>query len=320
MKATPRPITKFVATALTAGALSACSTLQLPSFAQAPWSPSQTDQTTPPQGPAAADTDDSSEDSAAPQDAAEPDRLYEWQGSVRQVSRVVIDVDGQTARFFQDGEQIGWSTVATGVADFPTPTGQFEVIEKVSDKRSNLYGRIYNSSGKVINWDARAGRDRVPDGGRFAGAKMPYFLRLTYDGVGLHAGSIPNPGEPASHGCIRLPKEVAPVLFRHISYGTPVTIVGSGPSYGNYAARIREMTRDRTTTAEEPAKQPADEALAPPTQTPPVDPNTSSSEADAIAASATTPGPAPLPASGQGPPAADTNGAARPNTTERYGP
>ena len=53
---------------------------------------------------------------------------------------------------------------------------------------------------------------------------MPYWMRLTSYGIGMHAGIIPKPGEAASHGCIRLPKELAPVLFESVNVGTPVTI------------------------------------------------------------------------------------------------
>jgi lipoprotein-anchoring transpeptidase ErfK/SrfK len=54
---------------------------------------------------------------------------------------------------------------------------------------------------------------------------MPYWMRLTSYGIGMHAGVIPKPGETASHGCIRLPKELAPVLYDAVKVGTPVTIV-----------------------------------------------------------------------------------------------
>ena len=40
---------------------------------------------------------------------------------------------------------------------------------------------------------------------------MPFMQRLTWDGVALHAGAIP--GHPASHGCVRLPKAFAKLLF-----------------------------------------------------------------------------------------------------------
>jgi lipoprotein-anchoring transpeptidase ErfK/SrfK len=55
-------------------------------------------------------------------------------------------------------------------------------------------------------------------------APMPFWMRLTHYGIGMHAGVIPKPGEAASHGCIRLPKELAPVLFDAVEVGTTVKI------------------------------------------------------------------------------------------------
>jgi hypothetical protein len=82
-----------------------------------------------------------------PQEKPKPGRLYEWSGEGRKVSRIVVNTDEQKARFYDGDEQIGWTTVASGVNKFPTPTGQFEVMEKVANKRSNLYGKIYGSGG-----------------------------------------------------------------------------------------------------------------------------------------------------------------------------
>ena len=48
---------------------------------------------------------------------------------------------------------------------------------------------------------------------------MPYFLRV-HGGIGMHAGYLP--GYPASHGCIRLPKEMALKFFEDAPVGTPV--------------------------------------------------------------------------------------------------
>lgn len=173
-----------------------------------------------------------------------PSKLYEWNGDGRPVSRIVIDTDTQRAHFFAGEDEVGWSTVASGLPKHPTPTGQFAVIEKVENKRSNLYGKVVKGD-KVIKSNAKSGRDPVPAGARFEGAHMPYFMRLTNDGIGLHAGPIPRPGQPASHGCIRLPSNLAPVLFQHVSHGVPVTIVGSGPSYGNYIQKQRVAEAQR---------------------------------------------------------------------------
>lgn len=202
-----------------------------------------------------------------------PSPLYEWNGQGRMVSRIVVDTDSQKALFYAGDDEIGWSTVATGVSKYPTPTGEFKVIEKVENKRSNLYGKVYGKGGQVISSNIKVGRDPIPAGARFEGSQMPFFLRLTHDGVGLHAGPIPRPGKPASHGCIRMPRQFAPVLFAHVSNGTDVKIVGSGPSYGNYvekqraiaAAQAAEQRRQAAKRAEAAARSAQMAAAAQPT-------------------------------------------------------
>ncbi len=174
---------------------------------------------------------------------AEKHRLWAWSGDGRKVTHIVVNTKTQKAHFYDGEDEIGWTYVASGRRSHPTPTGKFSVLEKVADKRSNLYGRIYNAKGRLVKSNAKYGRDPIPKGGRFVGAKMPFFMRLTNDGIGLHAGRIPRPGSPASHGCIRMPKDMAPVLYRHVSVGTPVTVMGPGPSYGEYAKRLRQKAR-----------------------------------------------------------------------------
>lgn len=165
-------------------------------------------------------------------------KRWEWSGDKRQITHIWVDTETQKARFYDGPEQVGWSYVASGVKKYPTPTGKFAVIGKEKTKESNLYGKIYDGGGKVVVSDAKRGQHKIPSGGRFAGAKMPYFLRLTHDGVGLHAGPIPRPGNPASHGCIRLPAPLAERLFTQVNLGTQVTITGSGPDYGDYQAKL----------------------------------------------------------------------------------
>jgi hypothetical protein len=168
---------------------------------------------------------------------AKKTKLYEWTGEGRAVTRVVVDINEQKARFYEGDQEVGWATVASGVSKFPTPVGSFSVQEKVSNKESNLYGKLYGEGGKLINSNAKIGQTPIPPGARFDGADMPYFLRLTGDGIGMHAGPIPRPGRPASHGCIRMPKGFAPIAFRHVPTRTPVTIVGNGPTYSAYLAQ-----------------------------------------------------------------------------------
>jgi len=152
--------------------------------------------------------------------------LYVWHGSGQPGSvRVTIDLSQQKAYIFRDRENVGWTYVATGRRGYSTPTGTFRISEKIVDKRSNRYGMIVDANGRVVNSNATAGLHRVPPGGKFVGARMPYWMRLTGNGVGLHAGPIPRPGAPASHGCIRLPYSLATRLYSIAPVGTPVTIV-----------------------------------------------------------------------------------------------
>jgi lipoprotein-anchoring transpeptidase ErfK/SrfK len=53
-------------------------------------------------------------------------------------------------------------------------------------------------------------------------------MRITHYGIGLHQGEIPRPGEAASHGCIRLPKEFVPKLYEVTKVGTPVKVIRTG--------------------------------------------------------------------------------------------
>ena len=139
--------------------------------------------------------------------------------------QVRIDLSEQTAYFYRGDTKIGRSRVATGLPGHSTPAGSFSIIEKLVEKRSNLYGVITDADGVVVKADADARRDVVPAGSRFEGASMPYWMRLTRYGIGMHMGPIPNPGSPASHGCIRMPREMAETLFANAPIGTPVTIV-----------------------------------------------------------------------------------------------
>ena len=139
--------------------------------------------------------------------------------------KVRIDLSDQTAYFTKGAVEVGKARVATGKAGHSTPTGSFTITEKIADKRSNLYGTIYDADGNVAVSGADTRKDSVPSGGKYVGASMPYWMRLTSNGIGMHAGPIPNPGQPASHGCIRMPKDMAQLLFADSKIGTPVQIV-----------------------------------------------------------------------------------------------
>ena len=107
---------------------------------------------------------------------------------------IVVDLSTQEATLSRDGQTVMRTKVSSGKKEKPTPPGKYVVTQKYTDWRSTLY---HNAS-------------------------MPFFLRLSCGAVGLHAGVIP--GYPASHGCVRLPKDVAQKLYQMVPKGTLVTI------------------------------------------------------------------------------------------------
>lgn len=122
----------------------------------------------------------------------------------------------------REGGEIAIDTpISSGKAAGMTPTGKFKVQERDADHRSNLYGNFVDAKGRVVRAGVSVRIDSAPSGTRFEGAPMRWFLRV-HGAVGIHAGQLP--GYPASHGCIRLPEEVAKLIFERTKVGTPVII------------------------------------------------------------------------------------------------
>lgn len=114
----------------------------------------------------------------------------------RKGKHITLDIKKQRGSY-RDGDKVLLSfPICSGKRSTPTPTGHFHIMEKDKNHRSNLHN----------------------------GASMPYFLRLTLDGVGLHEGPVRQ--RPSSHGCIRLYRKTAQRLFEECPVGTPVFIHG----------------------------------------------------------------------------------------------
>ena len=129
---------------------------------------------------------------------------------------MVIDLTRQRALVYRDGVPIAASTVSTGSKGRETPTGVFTILQKAVVHRSRTY-------------------DDAP---------MPYMQRLTSKGVAMHAGNLP--GYPASHGCIRLPKAFAKLLYGVTELGTPVMITDEAElaEQGRIAAEYQLATEE----------------------------------------------------------------------------
>lgn len=142
-------------------------------------------------------------------------------------THIVISLKKQRGVIYKGDAPILDYPVSTGTAEFPTPTGTFTILEALeSDKRSNIYGKIYNSSNVVIKSDGHSKKDAeliAEPGNRYEGALMAYWMRLTWDGIGMHQGRVPR--YPASHGCIRTYSKAVSSVFNKVQVGTVVNIV-----------------------------------------------------------------------------------------------
>ena len=136
--------------------------------------------------------------------------------------RIYISLSKQRA-YLMVGEEIAIDTpISSGKRAGMTPKGEFTILEKDADHRSNIYGEFVNSKGQTVRSGVSTKIDSAPSGTRFRGAPMRWFQRLTWQGVGFHTGHLP--GYPASHGCIRLPDDIAKLMFDKTKIGTPVTV------------------------------------------------------------------------------------------------
>lgn len=186
-------------------------------------------------------------------------KLYQWHdsGGPGKVT-VRISLTDQIAEFKRGEQNIGWCYVATGKEGHDTRPGKYTITEKIEDKYSNAYGWIEDEFGHVFDNDAKPS-DPVPKGMTYVAAPMPYWMRLTSYGVGMHGGIIPEPGQPASHGCIRIPKDFVPILFDSVNVGTPVVITNEPSSHGGYPEPMQptpsEMVRRRPDGMPAPAGQ-----------------------------------------------------------------
>ncbi len=107
---------------------------------------------------------------------------------------VRIDLGRQMLSVFRGGDEIGTAVIIYGANDHPTPVGTFHILQK----NQYYYSRAYD-------------------------APMPFALRITADGVALHASHVRD--RVATHGCIGLPLEFARLLYAATSRGDQVEIL-----------------------------------------------------------------------------------------------
>ena len=140
---------------------------------------------------------------------------------------VYVSLEKQRA-YLKVGEEVGIDTpISTGKRAGMTPRGNFLIVQKDPDHRSNLFGAFVNKDDIIVRAGVSTKIDSAPSGTHFKGAPMLWFMRFgenlqSQRAEGMHVGELP--GYPASHGCVRLPKDIAPIIYQKVIVGTPVTI------------------------------------------------------------------------------------------------
>lgn len=131
-----------------------------------------------------------------------PRRALGGYGTVR--TRLVVDLRHLTATLFRSGRLVFRADVGVGRTEWPTPSGEFYVRNKLTKYANAFYGPLaFGTSARsevLTDWPA----------GGF---------------VGIHGTNRPDllPGR-VSHGCIRLANEDIVRLARLMPVGTPITI------------------------------------------------------------------------------------------------
>ena len=136
-------------------------------------------------------------------------------------SRVVVSIGKQRATVMVGDKVYIDTPISSGKRGHETPQGSFRVQEKDPDHRSSIYGDFVDRGGRTVRSGISSQIDSAPSGTHYVGASMKWFCRVN-GGVGMHVGILP--GYPASHGCIRLPADIAPLIYQKVKVGTPVTV------------------------------------------------------------------------------------------------
>lgn len=135
--------------------------------------------------------------------------------------KIVVHIDEQKAYFYKGKRLVGESTVSTGKPGFSTPPGHYHVVSKDKDHVSSAFGDYVDDEGTVVKSNIDVRKDRKPKGTHFDGARMPYCMHFN-GGYAMHEGYVPK--YAASHGCIRLPKEMAHHFYNAARIGTPLIV------------------------------------------------------------------------------------------------
>lgn len=133
---------------------------------------------------------------------------------------LVINLPELVLYHFHEGAYQRRYALAVGRRSWPTPTGDYQIINKARNPTwvvpPSIQEEMANAGLEVLV--------KVPPG-----PKNPlgaYWLGTSAPGVGIHATNRPwSVGSSVSHGCIRMLPEEIEQLFPRVELGTPVKII-----------------------------------------------------------------------------------------------
>lgn len=153
--------------------------------------------------------------------ALQPSTGYWNDEPVSGSAKIVVNLTSQRAYFYKGKHLVGESTVSTGKHGFSTPPGNYRVLWKNKDHISTRFGDYVDEWDNVVKPNVDSRKDSRPPGTHFDGARMP-FAMFFRGGYAMHQGYVPP--YAASHGCIRLPHDMAERFFDATPLGTPVLV------------------------------------------------------------------------------------------------
>ncbi|HEY4257504.1 MAG: L,D-transpeptidase family protein [Candidatus Udaeobacter sp.] len=150
--------------------------------------------------------------------------------------RVKVSLSKQNVYVMEGDRCLMAAAISVGLANKPTPRGNFTIYSKQEHKRSGEYGFSVQGNTVVATTAGHAG-------GRYVGYPMGYWCEFS-PGYGFHQGFV-HP-YPRTHGCIRLHGEAAPKFFALVKIGTPVNIASSQPEDATLGPTVQRVDDSRT--------------------------------------------------------------------------
>lgn len=143
---------------------------------------------------------------------------------------VKVSLSNRMAYVMEGGRALLVMPVTVGKSATPTPEGNFTIRSKNHYYRANTHG--YAINGDVIR---ECSLKNKPAGWEFKGTPMPYWCEFK-TAYGFHTGWMRS--YPASGGCLRMHKNVAPKFYRLMSQGVPVSIEQSQPEDSTFGRNV----------------------------------------------------------------------------------